>query len=148
MCVVYMLDRLLGDLTIQATGRPPPKKRPSVFFVPFQLAVTKHPETHRGSLLSAGIVLRTGLVPGVLVVTNPWGHTAQGTRALCHRRMPGWTMGQTHPILSLEESAGLPAFCIPSGLKAPRPLSHSISLHIQNEMSLTESRRFTRMVAD
>lgn len=51
MCVVYMLDRLLGDLTVQVTGRPPPpKKRPSsVFFVSFHLAVTKHPEIHRSA---------------------------------------------------------------------------------------------------
>lgn len=46
MCVVYMLE---GDLTVQAKGRPPSPRPSSVFFVPSQLAVTKHPETHRGS---------------------------------------------------------------------------------------------------
>lgn len=128
MCVVYMLDRLLGDLTVQATGRTPPpkKKRPSsVFFVPFQLAVTKHPETHRGSLLSSGIVLRTGLVPGVLVVKTmgPCRSRNQSTTSQKDARVDHGT--NTLPPLSRGVSMDSWLFVLPVVSRLPGPLSFS-----------------------
>lgn len=118
MCVLYMLDRLLGDLTIQATGRPR-QKRPSVFFAPFQqLAVTKHSETHRGSLLSAGIVLRAGLVPGVL---GPCRSRNQSTVSQKDARVD---YGTTPPFS--RESAWTPSFFVlPVVSRLPGPLSFS-----------------------
>lgn len=125
ICVVYMLDRLLGDLTVQATGRPhPPKKRPSsVSFVPFQLAVTKHPETHRGSLLSAGIVPRTGLVPGVMVVktTGPCVSRNQSTASQKDARVDHGT--NTFPPLSRGVGMDSWLFVLPAVSRLPGPLS-------------------------